>query len=290
MLSLQLWRKISQIIGAIVPNSYFKVISSQVIYRGLLKGFCIPLMNCYACPLAVFACPIGTMQHFAVKHRVPYYLIGWLSMVSLSVGRLACGWICPFGFMQDLMAKIKLKKFHLPSYLGYLKYVFLVLFVLIIPYFTGEHWFSKLCPWGALEASVPWGLWNPKDPNFLALTPHNKPILDLVGGMYFFKLGILAGFILLMLFTFRPFCKLMCPLGAIFSLFNRLSILRLKVDLESCLQCDRCYRLCPMDLKVYEEANALECIRCLECTKCNFVKFTTIFHEKTEVQQTATAT
>ena len=277
-------RHIIQIIGSILPNSYFQVIWTKVIYRGSLKGFCAPLLNCYACPLAVASCPIGAIQHFMATSKVPYYVIGYLSLISLSVGRMACGWLCPFGFFQDLMAKIKLKKFPLPRYMGYLKYVALALLVFILPYLTQEHWFSRLCPWGAMEASIPWALWNPKDPNFLALTPHNTPIRDLIGGAYYLKIGILVAFLGLMLFFKRPFCFLACPLGAIFSLFNKFSIFRLKVDLTTCTNCGRCHRRCPVGLKVYENPNSPECIRCLECTKCRSVKLYTIFEKEPRIR------
>jgi len=272
-------RRIFQIIGSILPNSYFQVIVTKVIYRGQLKGICAPLFNCYACPLATVSCPIGTLQHFMAIAKIPYYLIGYLGLIGLAVGRMACGWICPFGFFQDLMAKIKTKKFRLPSYLGYMRYVTLVLLAIIIPFITHVHWFSKLCPWGALEASIPWGLWNPTDPGFLSLTPENTPVRDLISGSYYLKLGILAGFLGLMIFFKRPFCFLACPLGAIYSLFNKISIIRLGVDMESCTKCNKCLKNCPAGLKVYEEPNSPNCIRCLECTKCDKVKLYSIFNK-----------
>jgi ferredoxin-type protein NapH len=275
-------RRILQIFGTILPNSYLPVIWKKVIYQGQLKGICAPLFNCYACPLAVVHCPIGAIQHFMAVSKIPYYIIGYLSLIGLAVGRMACGWICPFGFFQDLMAKIKIRKrkFRFPSYLGYLRYVSLALLVIILPLITHEHWFSKLCPWGAIEAGIPWGLWNPNDPNFLALTPANSLIRDIIGGAYYLKIAILAGFLGLMLFFKRPFCFLACPLGAIFSLFNKISIIRLGVDTEACDKCNKCLRNCPAGLKVYEDPNNLSCIRCLECTKCDKVKLYSIFGKK----------
>ena len=259
--------------------------ATKVIYRGPLKGFCFPVFNCYACPLAVTSCPIGTIQHFMAIARIPYYMIGYLSPIGLAVGRMACGWICPFGFFQDIVSKIRIKKLRLPPCSGYLKYVILVVLVLIIPYLTHDNWFSRLCPWGAAEASVPWGLWNPTAPNFLALTPNNAPIRDLAGGMYYLKLGILGAFLALMLFFRRPFCFLVCPLGAIFSLFNRISIFRLGVDVASCTRCNQCYKRCPMGLKVYETPNSPDCIRCLECMKkCKNIKLYSVFGKKPYVR------
>ena len=146
----------------------------------------------------------------------------------------------------------------------------------MLPYFTQESWFSRLCPWGALEASIPWALWNPTDQNFLALTPENAPIRDLIGWPYYLKIGILVSFLTMMIFIVRPFCRFACPLGAIFSLFNKFSVLRLTVNHDTCTQCDICYRLCPVDIKVYEDTNSPECIRCLECTQCRSVKLSLI--------------
>jgi len=260
-------RLITQIAGSILPNSYFQVIATKTIYQGRLKGICAPLFNCYACPLAVVSCPIGTLQHFSAIGKIPYYVIGYLGIIGLAVGRMACGWICPFGFFQDLIAKIKIRKFRFPSYLGYMRYFILVILVFIIPFLTHEPWFTKLCPWGTIEAGIPWILWNS---NFRSL----------ISNIYYLKLAILVGFLGLMLIFKRPFCFLACPLGAIFALFNKISIIRLGVDIESCTRCDRCLRDCPVNIRVYENPNSHNCIRCLKCTRCSKVSVYSIFSKK----------
>jgi len=262
-------RRIFQIIGTILPNSYIPAIWKKAIYQGPTKGICAPLFNCYACPLATVHCPIGALQHFMTVPKIPYYIIGYLSLIGLAVGRMACGWICPFGFFQDLMAKIRKKKFRFPSYLGYLRYFFLIVFAIALPFFTHEHWFSKICPWGGIEAAIPWAIWDP-----------DNYIRGMIGGLYYIKMSILAVFLGLMVFFKRPFCFLMCPLGAIYSLFNKISVIRLAVDTESCTKCNRCQRICPTGIKVYEDPNSQDCIRCLECTKCSAVKVYTIFSKK----------
>jgi polyferredoxin len=212
--------------------------------------------------------------------KIPYYVIGYLALIGLAVGRMACGWVCPFGFFQDLIAKIKIKKFRFPSFLRYLKYAVLVILVIIIPFLTHEHWFSRLCPWGAVEASIPWAIWNPDAPAFLALIPSNAPIRDMIGGVYYMKMAILASFLILMLLFRRPFCFLVCPLGAIFSLFNKVSIFRLGVNDATCTKCNKCYARCPSGIKVYENPDSPDCIRCLDCTKCKSVKFYSILSKQ----------
>lgn len=260
-------RRIFQIIGTILPNSYIPFIWKKAIYQGQLKGLCAPLFNCYACPLATVHCPIGALQHFMTLQKIPYYIIGYLSLIGLAVGRMACGWICPFGFFQDLMSKLRKKKLRFPSYLGYMRYVFLVVFAIALPLFTNEHWFSMICPWGGIEAGISWAILD-------------QNIRNMIGGSFYMKMSIIAFFLGLMVFFKRPFCFLMCPLGAIYSLFNKVSIIRLGVDKESCTKCNRCFRICPVGIKVYESPNSHNCIRCLECTKCSSVKVYSIFGNK----------
>jgi polyferredoxin len=269
---LEVFRRISQFGGFFAVNNYFQVIETKAIYRGDLKGICLPLLNCYACPLATSSCPIGSLQYFSAMHRIPFYLLGYLSLVGIIVGRMVCGWICPFGLFQDLIWRIKVKKLNLPRYLPYLKYVALVALVGIVPYLTREQWFSRICPWGTIEAAIPWVLWNPKDPNFLALNPHNTPIRDLVGWLFVLKLSVLALFLVSILFYKRVFCRVLCPLGAFFALFNRFSLLRMRVD-QTCNKCGRCRRICPMDISVFEGPNQTDCIRCLKCKACKSVHF-----------------
>ena len=151
------WRRICQFFCAALSNSYLVSLFSRTIYRGSLKGFCVPGLNCYACPLALFACPIGTIQHF-VAHGAYYitlYTIGILGITGALIGRMACGWICPFGLLQDLLFKIRSRKFSLPRWLRYGKYAALGILVLAIPLITKQAWFCKLCPAGGIEGAIP---------------------------------------------------------------------------------------------------------------------------------------
>jgi len=249
-----LWRRICQGLCAALTNSYWFSLVSRTIYQGPLKGFCVPGLNCYACPLALFACPIGTIQHF-VAHGAYYitlYTIGILGITGALVGRMACGWICPFGLLQDLLFKIRSRKFSLPRWLSYGKYAALGILVLAIPFVTKQPWFCKLCPAGGLEGAIP----------MLILDPSLR---ELLGPMFALKMLIVVFFLAAMVTVKRPFCRAACPLGAIFSFFNRASIFRLSVDQAKCTKCNKCYRVCPMDIKVYENPNAADCIRCLDC-------------------------
>lgn len=262
-------RRLIQIISALIINSQWPSLFNRTIYQGKLKSFCVPGLNCYSCPLAAFACPIGSLQYVlaqirpslaAGKYYIGLYVVGLLGVVGSAVGRMACGWVCPFGSIQDLLYKIPTPKFEIPRFLSYFKYVVLLIMVIILPLFVvdafgyGEVWFCKyLCPAGTLEAGIP-------------LLSLDSSLRSLIGTQFWLKLSLLIFFVILMVPIKRPFCRTICPLGAIYSLFNRISVFRMSVSSE-CIKCNRCYKVCPMSIKIYENPNDTDCIRCLDCKK-----------------------
>jgi ferredoxin-type protein NapH len=224
-----------------------------------LHTMCSPVFHCYACPLSTFACPIGVIAQFGALHVFPFIAIGLLVAVGAFFGTLICGWACPFGFLQDLTAKVPTPKFDLPKYTGYFRYVMLIGTVLAIPYFFGEGhplFVCRVCPAGALEAAVP--------------TMAGQAIAGQeVVWPNAIKLTILIVFLIAIFFIKRPWCRVLCPLGAIFSLFNRISAFFLRFDAEKCTHCDRCHKLCEYGIEPEKTPNDLNCIRCLECTQCS---------------------
>lgn len=259
-------RRLYQFLSFFIANAHLKGFTDRVVYQGTSKGLCIPFLNCYACPGALFSCPLGALQHYLVIREIPFYIVGFLGTIGAVVGRMACGWLCPFGLLQDLLYKINSLKIKIPRVLTYFKYVVLVGLILVIPFVTGEHWFSKLCPMGLVVGGLPWALISPE-------------IRALVRNMFMVKMGITAFIMTFSVVSKRPFCRIFCPLGAIYALFNAISIYRLEADVETCLHCNKCQRVCPVDIKVYENANSPECIRCLECVQAcptKAVRFTHI--------------
>lgn len=256
-----------QALWGVATNSFVTGFLKGKIYQGKLKYLCVPGLNCYSCPGALGSCPIGALQAVlgSGNHKFAFYVVGFLMFVGALCGRFVCGWLCPFGLIQDLLNKIsfpkKVKTFKLDKVLRYLKYVILALFVVILPMFAldeysmSDPWFCKyICPAGTLEGGIP-----------LAIL--NKGIRDTIGWLYAYKVAILFVLILVSLIIYRPFCKYICPLGAIYSAFNKLSIVKLQCDETKCTHCGKCAKVCKMNVDPVKTPNSAECIRCGKCIK-----------------------
>ncbi|MGN0261456.1 MAG: 4Fe-4S binding protein [Eggerthellaceae bacterium] len=140
----------------------------------------------------------------------------------------------------------------------FLKYALLVL-VLLLPVLIenslglGEPYFCKyICPQGVLQGALP-------------LAAANSGIRAALGPLFSWKFAILLAVIVLSVFFYRPFCKWLCSLGAFYSLFNKISLVRMGVDHGRCISCDACSKACGMDVDVVSHPDHPECIRCGKC-------------------------
>lgn len=265
-------RRLVQVLTLVGSNSYFQGFINKTIYKGNTKSVCVPFMNCYSCPGARFSCPIGGLQAVLGSRNkyVSLYISGFLLIIGILFGRLICGFLCPFGFLQDMIHKIPSKKYRVTKPLKYVKYGMLILLVIIFPIFLTndigleDPYFCKyVCPIGTLEGGI-----------FLVLT--KKALQNIVGFLYYYKLTILSIILITSVFIYRPFCKILCPLGVIYGLLNKLSFLKINYDKESCISCRKCERQCKMEVIPYTDVNSVECIRCGECIKncpTNALKF-----------------
>ena len=322
------------------------------------KGICSPGFNCHGCPWASFACPIGVFSFGSAVRRLPLLALTSILMIVIVLGRLVCGFFCPFGFFQDVLNKIPLPKFKLPKWLNWVKYAALLLLVFLLPYLVGFHpgaflklekpgidkdnqegisvtvtaenisnkavanpevevryvekktqqeiyktqrtfdgvtippgekvvlprfsipnylgnadlfvtspqssisqsvpydlYFCKICPAGALTASLP-AKWGAKSQESYT-----------GAGWFSLKFIILYVFLILMLFSRRPFCRILCPLGALYGLTAKLSVVTMTVDKKACIDCGACDKVCPVELDVVKEVGGAECIACGDCVK-----------------------
>jgi len=235
-----------------------------------LHTVCGPVFHCYSCPLALFACPIGVVANFSALHLFPFAALGVLVLVGAMIGTAVCGWACPFGFLQDMAGRIPTPRWRLPAWAGYTRYLVLAGLVIAVPYLWGEAhplFFCRVCPAGALEGAIP-------NTVHLARTGQGIVLPNAV------KMTVLIGVLAAMLFTLRPWCTLLCPLGAIFSLFNRASVFVLRFRSDACRGCGQCDKMCRYGVLPNRNVNNSRCIRCLECTRCGALGVGTAMGER----------
>ena len=235
------------------------------LYQGKGKAVCVPGLNCYSCPAASGACPIGSFQAVvgSSKFSFSYYITGFLILLGVLLGRVICGFLCPFGWFQELLHKIPTKKLSTKKLkpLTYLKYVVLLVMVVLLPVLVtnqlgmGDPFFCKyLCPQGVLEGAIP-------------LSLANAGIRAALGSLFTWKFIVLLTVIVLSIVFYRPFCKWLCPLGAFYALLNKVSLFQMQVDQSKCVSCGKCAKVCKMDVDVTKSPNHTECIRCGMCIR-----------------------
>ena len=250
-------RRYTQLIAAVLYNCNIRGFAEGKIFKGASKGVCVPGLNCYSCPGAVAACPLGSLQSalLSSRYKFPYYILGTLLLFGLFFGRMICGFLCPFGLLQELLYKIptkKIKKSRLTRILSKLKYIILAVFVVVIPLVKLVPGFCKyICPAGTLEGGVP-------------LAIGNETLRGMLGALFSWKVFVLAAVLLVCIFCYRAFCRFLCPLGALYSFFNPICFFGVRVDRSKCTDCGACTRACKADVKKVCDG---ECIHCGECIR-----------------------
>ncbi len=323
------------------------------------KKFCTPGFNCHGCPWASMACPIGVFTFSSAVHQLPALAISSILAVGLVFGRMACGFICPFGLIQDLLHKIPSPKLMLPKIFRYGKYFFLIFFVALLPFIFGfeksgylfmpkpevkkndagnvdvkvtvenigtepvrgfsldfvyigkgskekisserrnflnmtvipgekitlepvelpnkladadllvsspestvrqepnlKLYFCTHCPKGTLTAALPSRLFNSSTSGIYS----ESSFINL-------RFAILAAFLIGAILISRIFCRVMCPLGAIYALTSKYSVHKMNCDTLHCINCGKCDKVCPVGLDVRKEVGNTECISCGDCMK-----------------------
>jgi len=216
---------------------------------------------------------------------VSLYVTGLLILFGTLFGRFICGWMCPFGLVQEILHKIpspKLRKKPVYGALKYCKYVILAVFVLLVPALlslqkgvTTPAFCKYICPAGTLEAGVP-------------LVILNESLQHTVGWLFCWKMLLLAAIIVSAVFIYRPFCRFLCSLGAIYGMFNSMSIFGLNVDSSKCTRCGLCTGACKADIQPFNTPNDPECVRCGDCVKAcphSALNFSSIYTDRSSTSR-----
>ncbi len=254
-----------QVVFTLLSNGYIRGFVEGTIYQGRSKAVCLPGLNCYSCPGALGACPVGSMQAVLNSRQFSfsYYVLGYLIAFGAFFGRFICGFMCPFGLYQDLLYKIpifrKRKEFKHEKHLRKLKYLVLLVFVVILPVsirnFAGmgsPYYCKYICPSGTLMAGIP-------------LVLSSAGLRAAIGRIFSWKIFLLVSITILSIKTYRPFCKYLCPLGGFYGVFNPIAIFRFEIDQEQCIDCGQCKRACKFNIDTKDQPNSRDCIRCGDC-------------------------
>ena len=254
-------RRLVQIMTTCLTNWELTNLLSGKIYKGPGKNLCAPGLNCYSCPSATLSCPIGALQTVGGTSGfgLSLYVSGFLLLLGVLMGRLVCGFLCPFGFFQELLHKLPVPKKKLFPPLRYVKYIVLVIFVLLVPLWGSIYedkgipaFCQYICPAGTLEGAVPLLLTHPE-------------FRQAVGMLFAWKFLLLIGVAIGCMMSYRFFCKSLCPLGAIYGLLNPISLYRLRLAEQRCTACGICSGSCPMDINPARQTSSAECIMCGKC-------------------------
>ncbi len=257
-------RRLAQLYSALLYNAHLKGFLTGQLYQGGAKYACVPGLNCYSCPGATAACPLGAIQNAlgSSGHRAGWYAAGILLLWGVILGRTVCGWLCPVGLAQELLHKIpgpKVMKSRFTQILSRLKYLILAVFVAALPLWYGLREdlpmpaFCKfICPAGTSEGALG-----------LLSHPANSGLFGMLGDLFTSKFVILAVICMACVFCYRAFCRFLCPLGAIYSLFNRFNIIGVRVDQDRCNSCGACVRTCEMDVRFVGDGECIHCGKCM---------------------------
>ncbi|MEJ2227165.1 MAG: 4Fe-4S binding protein [Alphaproteobacteria bacterium] len=203
--------------------------------------------------------------------------LGTVALFAIVLNKAWCGWVCPFGFLQDLMTKLRnlfnidLSRFSWITSKRYrsVKYIFLA-FLVLVPLAIGNLGLSR-------EWTAPFCQMCPARPLMPLLEGNfSEFFIDLssIPGMILTTIAILlVGLFFTVSFIKRRFLCSYCPMLAFLSLFDKVGLLSLKKDGQRCTRCGNCYRACPMEIRAIEEEKVKknlvtqDCILCLRCVE-----------------------
>ena len=270
---------LSNLRWAILTISFFLLLFGA--YLGLYFGYFLPTFSCCyvraragTCFMLTLQQTLGTLTWDTVGVFLERLL--YFSLLVILIGRAWCGWVCPLGFIQDLLDRLRQAvglgyvRFSekLRGGLAWIKWVFLSV-ALLLPIWVA---FPVMCPAVALGLQIPFCQLCPGkyllplcvgNPDRIAVNYENGTRLVMSTlGLTFSILAIVGSFIK------RRFWCMFCPLGLILSWYRKISFLKLEKTDQKCTKCEICYNVCPMEIEDVFRSQGKKNVTFAECSLC----------------------
>lgn len=255
----------------------------------------LPVLSSMGAQSKVVGEAFAALQYMLYETVFPWFPIAIFLFFSVFLGRALCGWVCPFGFIQDLMSYVKRRHMEvsLDSHRTFVKIKYILLGIILFISITvsislvsspsaGKSYTDAL----GIFSEAPFNVLSPSDTMFAVLprmflnlryAVYKQSFWEIVAGIATFspllwaRLIIFFGVMVLAAYVPRSWCKYFCPNGALMAVLSRFSLLGLKREPTKCTKagCRICVEACPMNVRItelpWEKFNDPECIYCLKC-------------------------
>ncbi|MDH5461762.1 MAG: 4Fe-4S binding protein [Candidatus Bathyarchaeota archaeon] len=245
----------------------------------------LPVVHSLGTPEKTIGDAFTVLQKMLYEAVFPWLPLASFLLIAIVLGRSLCGWVCPFGFVQDLLTYVKKKhtQVSLRTHQSMINVKYFILAATLLVSGTlaaslamgmGESYKRAI----GIFAPAPFNALSPSDTLFAVLP---RIVLNALYGiaveslltspLFWARLFILGAFVLLVAYVPRGWCRYACPHGALMAILNRFSFLGLKRDPVRCTKdgCRKCVEVCPMKIRIlelpWEKFADPECIYCLKC-------------------------
>jgi len=253
-----------------------------------------PLMPWLALPVSTPYSAFSSFQTMLSTPILPLLPIASILLFIILLGRSLCGWVCPSGFIQDILSEVKRKHTTITpethSWMKNIKYLILGAILLVScslalsltlgmgdPYKRALGVFST-APYTTLSPEATIFILIPESVKQLQQWMATSPLIPLeqlwaiiiqIPPFFYVRLVIAAVFIVASVYVPRFWCLYFCPMGALMAVLNGFSLLGMRRDITKCTRVRACVEKCPMRVRIldlpWEKFNDPECTICLDC-------------------------
>jgi len=263
-----------------------QIISFIMIFGGIIgyaaTAIVLPIRTGLSNPYLIVADAWSLLEIMLALCIVPLIVIASISLFSIIIGRTLCGWVCPFGFINDVVGALGRKRRVSPATsIGLWKFALFLAGIWIIidvSIYYNEYVGNSIRGMFGEFGYAPSTFLDPVSTLFGLLFWYNyhnlwpKEYLDFfyMPKFFYWRVFFLVMVFLGMLYIQRFYCRTLCPLGAIMGLAGQYAFLHLSIDAALCDECKVCEYVCPMGVPIlkYKEEGEIRSPLCIMCLKC----------------------